>query len=284
LRPDVLITSNWGSIEVAMANLVVGLPHLHMEDGFGPEERDRQLPRRVWARRLLLRRSVVMLPSQTLRRIAGDIWKLPAKNLRTIPNGVDLELFAPSPPGSRWRGEHPVIGTVAALRPEKNIARLIHAFAQIDRDRGARLVIVGDGGERPALESLARELSLDDRIEFVGHIEAPQARYASFDLFALSSDTEQMPLSVLEAMAAGLPVVATDVGDVRSMVADENAAHIAPCDDTALAAALNALLVDPANARRIGAANRIRAERMFALDTMIAAHGALIEAVRTRAV
>ena len=89
IAPDLLVTSNWGSIEWALARIGTGVPHLHMEDGFGPEERARQMPRRVLARRLLLRRATVVLPSRLLWRIATEIWRLPQSRLRLLPNGVD---------------------------------------------------------------------------------------------------------------------------------------------------------------------------------------------------
>ena len=124
----------------------------------------------------------------------------------------------------------PVIGTVAALREEKNISRLMHAFAMLP---AGRLVIVGDGPQRPALEALAASLGVAERVCFAGHHLDTAAFYAQFDIFALSSDTEQMPLSVIEAMASGLPVVSTDVGDVRLMVASENIPFVTGLDDAA---------------------------------------------------
>ena len=191
--------------------------HVHIEDGFGPEERDRQTPRRVLIRRLVLARSTVVLPSRNLQRIATTIWRLPPARVRYIPNGIDLERFAAARTRRRAANTPPVIGTVAALRAEKNLARLLRAFAAVDQP--ARLVIVGDGPERPALEAWRASLGLAERVEFAGHIDDPAPIYAGFDVFALSSDTEQMPLSVIEAMAAGLPVATTDVGDVRAMLA-----------------------------------------------------------------
>src|SRR5580698_10655388 len=89
-RPDVLVTNNWGSIEWAMANLPAIVRHVHIEDGFGPEERDRQIRRRVWMRRLALRRSTVALPSRTLVRIATATWRLDPRRIHYIPNGIDL--------------------------------------------------------------------------------------------------------------------------------------------------------------------------------------------------
>ena len=279
-RPDLLVTSNWGTVEWAMANVPRIVRHVHMEDGFGPEERSTQIPRRVWTRRLVLRRSCVVVPSRKLQRIATEIWRLPASRIRYVPNGVDLARFA-SPasqtdwPGEPAFGEGPVIGTVAALRAEKNLTRLLHAFAQVVRVLPARLVIVGDGTERPALEATAQILGIADKLHFTGHMSATQLAYRNFDLFAISSDTEQMPLSVLEAMAAGLAVAGTDVGDIAAMVAPENAGYIVAKDPQALASALLALLTDPDLRARIGAANRAKAKREFDQEAMFATYGTL---------
>ncbi len=97
-----------------------------------------------------------------------------------------------------------------------------------------------------------------------------------FDIFALSSDTEQMPLSVLEAMASGLAVAATDVGDVGAMLSRENAAFVVPPEDAALATALRVLLTEPGRAREIGAANQAKAARDYDQRTMFAAYEALL--------
>ncbi len=287
LRPDVLVTCNWGSIEWAIANAMVRLRHVHLEDGFGPEERDRQLSRRVWTRWLFLRQANVVLPSHTLQRIATDTWRLPTRRLRHIPNGIDLTRFAaetpsgPPPWSAQEAGEGAVIGTVAALRPEKNLGRLIRAFALLRRHRPdppcrPRLVIIGDGPERSALHDLARALHVADAVRFVGHMTEPQHAYRHFDVFALSSDTEQMPLSILEAMASGLPVAATDVGDVAAMLAAGNRRFVVAQDDAALAGALAALLEAPALRRELGSANRARAAREYDQETMFRAYAGLL--------
>ncbi len=272
-RPALLVTNNWGAIEWAMANLVPIVRHVHVEDGFGPEERDRQLPRRALIRRLVLARSIVVLPSRNLQRIATTIWRLPAARVRYIPNGIDPERFAAARALARPVNTPPVVGTVAALRAEKNLPRLLRAFASLAQP--ARLVIVGDGPERAALQQLAQSFGLQAQVRFAGHIDDPAAMYAGFDVFALSSDTEQMPLSVIEAMAAGLPVAATDVGDVRAMLANENAPFVGKLCELDLACALAALLDDPALRARIGAANQAKARAEFDQAAMFRAYGAL---------
>jgi glycosyltransferase involved in cell wall biosynthesis len=270
LRPDLVATSNWGSIEFAMAARLSRMPHLHIEDGFGPEERARQIPRRVWTRRIVLAGRQVVVPSRTLWRLATEVWRLAPERVHYIPNGIDLRRFAP-----HVRTGDPVVGTVAALRPEKNLARLLRAFAMLPQT--VRLVIVGDGPERAALEALAGRLGIAMRVTFAGHQEEPERFYGGFDVFALSSDTEQMPLSVLEAMAAGLPAAATDVGDVRDMLAAENGPFVTAADDAALAGAMAALLAEPERRQRIGAANRARAEADFSQDAMLAAYASLFD-------
>jgi len=266
IGPDLLVTYNWGTIEWAIANLLPIVRHVHVEDGFGPEERAKQLPRRVWMRRLTLRRATVVLPSRTLERIAVELWRLPPSNIRYVPNGIELARFRPRMPGPP--GAEPVIGTVAALRPEKNIARLLGAVARVRANRPVRLSIIGDGPERPALEGRAAALGLSDAVTFHGHQPDPAPFYAGFDLFALSSDTEQMPISVLEAMASGLAVVATEVGDVRAMLSEENAALIVPANEVALARAIARALDDTALRAAAGQANRKKAEREFDEATM----------------
>ena len=287
LRPDALLTNNWGSIEWVMANRLAaltggGIRQVHIEDGFGPEERSRQLPRRAITRRVVLHRRLVVLPSRSLWDIATGVWRLDPRFLHYVPNGIDLSRFSQNPEADvPWPRDLPVIGTVSALRPEKNIARLIRAFGLLG-DVPARLVIVGDGPERAALEAAAAATTGGatgalSRIAFAGHSPNPASLLGGFDIFALSSDTEQMPLSVLEAMAAGLPVAATDVGDLRSMLAPENEPFLASLDDAVLAETLRALLAVPAHWPAIGTANRARAEAEFDQATMFEAWNALFK-------
>lgn len=276
-----LITYNWGATEWALANLWGGIPHVHIEDGFGPEETKRQLPRRVWFRRLALARArPVVMPSRSLYRIATDVWRIPTRRLAYIPNGVDCQRYArPADPllcSSLGLGDGtPVIGTVAALRPEKNLGRLIRAFARVVARQPARLLIVGTGAERDALGQLAKDLNVAATVVFVGHLEKVERLLGAFGIYAISSDTEQMPISLIEAMAAGLPVAAVDVGDIAIMLAEPNRPYVTAVDDGALAAAIAGLLADAALRQRIGSANAAKARAEYDEAAMIAAYDAL---------
>jgi glycosyltransferase involved in cell wall biosynthesis len=282
LGPRTMLTHNVGSIEWSMANRLKLVPQVHVEDGFGPEERERQLPRRVWLRRVFLRGRTVALPSQTLMRIALDTWQLPARHVHYVPNGIDLARFAGPKPADPWPGDGPLIGTVAALRPEKNVARLVRAFGLASADRPARLLLIGDGPERPALEALVDELGLRHRVRFAGHVSQPAELIRSLDVFGLSSDTEQMPISLLEAMAAGLPVAATAVGDVAAMLPPAQLDWVVPRDDAALAGALASLICDPGRRATLGAANRRRAEAEFDQSKMFSRWETLLQSEEPR--
>jgi glycosyltransferase involved in cell wall biosynthesis len=282
-RPDVLVTYNWGAIEWAMADLPRLSPHIHIEDGFGPDEQHGQLRRRVLTRRVVLARSTLVVPSRTLEQIATGIWRLSRRRLHYIPNGIDLARFPTerdTAMQARFQGDGPIIGTVAALRAEKNLPRLLRAFERVVTDIPCRLVVVGDGPERPGLERLAAELGVRERVHFTGQLADPAPLYAGFDLFAVSSDTEQMPISVIEAMAAALPVASTDVGDVRAMLAPENRPYLAALDDNALARALADLLRDPNLRTRIGNANRAKAWREYEQEAMFQAYATLFDTER----
>lgn len=268
-QPDLILTTNWGSIEWIVANTgAQSVPHIHFEDGFGPDERpDAQNPKRLWTRRVLFRKPGLhcVAPSQVLENVYRRAWKLPAARLHYIPNGVDCTRFAAHP-----RNGPPVIGTVAALRPEKRIDRLIDAFA-LAAIPDATLLIVGDGPERAALE--ARGVP---GVEFAGATNDVAPFLARMTHFAMSSDTEQMPISLVEAMATGLPVAATDVGDTKIMVCPENRPFVTPLEDTgALVQSLVTLATDPALCARLGAANAQKAQGEYGLDAMTSRYDAL---------
>jgi L-malate glycosyltransferase len=274
LRANLLVTYNWGAIEWAMANrLFVGLPHIHHEAGFGKEEAERQLLRRIRLRRSALRGAqLIVVPSRTLERIALDIWELPRDRVIYLPNGIDDGRFAQArnSPRSLDSGRPIIIGCLAPLRPEKNISRLLRAFAIAHERTRVRLIIAGDGADRARLEARARELGIAHCVQFLGAVDRPEKVLSEFDILALSSDTEQMPNSVLEAMAAALPVASPDVGDVRVMLAPQNVPFVVALDDgTALGHALTALADQPQLRQEIGLANLARVQEEYSHATMV---------------
>jgi glycosyltransferase involved in cell wall biosynthesis len=193
-----------------------------------------------------------------------------------VPNGIECARFTAAPPSGvvprlPWTGIEPVIGTVAGLRAEKNLHRLLRAVRLVMQQAACRLVIVGDGPQRHGLEAFAAELGIRERVFFTGYAQSPQAYYSLFDIFALSSDTEQMPYVIVEAMAAGLPIAATQVGDIPYLVAPENMVFLTARADDALARALLELAQDGGLRRRIGAANRSKALREYDERPMLVA-------------
>jgi len=286
LRPDLLMTYGWGGVDAIVVGRLCGLARvIHGEDGFLPDEAQSQKPHRLIARRLALRRaSRVIVPSRTLVEIADRLWRLPPLKTCYVPNGVDASRFAPATADERatarrrfgFQDGNIVIGTVGHIRSEKNYARLVAAFATLRSDTRVRLIIVGDGDLRSALDRQISDLGLSERVVFAGTVADPVETYRAMDLFALSSDTEQMPLVVLEAMGAGLPVVSTDVGDVREMIVDANRRYVTPLgDEEAYARALAALAQDAQERTSLGRMNRARCLDQYDLRVMIDRYHAL---------
>ncbi len=289
---DLVLSYNWGAMDgVAARRLYAGVlrlpPLVHHEDGFNADELVRQKPARVHFRRAMLAAAHrVVVPSERLETIARDVWKQPARRIRRIGNGIALDRYLVLPdaeaiPGFRRLPGDVVVGTMAGLRGVKNLPRLVRAFAA--SGSAGRLVIVGEGPEREAILAAARSEGIADRLLLPGFV-ADAARYVGhFDIFALSSDSEQFPIAMIEAMAAGLPVVATDVGDVCAMVAPENRRFVvAVADEPAFADALGRLIANRDLRHRLGAANRLVARAHYGEDMMIAAYRALYEATLGR--
>ena len=275
VRPDLLLTYNFGALEAALANRLLPIcRHIHFEDGFGPEEADgRQLPRRVWLRRLALSgNSIIVVPSRTLERIALEAWRFKADRVHYVPNGIDIERFARAKPypGLRRSDQECLIGSIGVLRPEKRLDRLLRIFAKLETQQSTRLVIAGDGPERARLESMARELQINDRVTFTGFIDAPETILAALDVFAITSDTEQMPYSLLEAMAASLPIVATDVGDIKAMLPKASQASVSGKENEGrIISILEKLIIKKHSTLWISNENYEHAQNNYRIEMMI---------------
>jgi glycosyltransferase involved in cell wall biosynthesis len=282
---DLVCTYNWGAMDAVLAHTlfadVFKLPPLvHHEDGFNEDEAEARKPGRNLYRRIALgRTSALVVPSHTLERIALEEWQQPRTRVRRIPNGIPTRAYAKKPKPDvlpalvKRKGEF-WVGTLAGLRKVKNLTALVRAASWLGDEW--QLVIAGEGPEREAIASEAEALAVEDRVHLPGFVADPAAVAGLFDVFALSSKSEQFPISVIEAMAAGLPIVAPAVGDVARIVAEENLPFIVPPgDERALRDALAELATDPAQRKRIGAANRARARKEYDEAAMIERYKAL---------
>jgi glycosyltransferase involved in cell wall biosynthesis len=286
---DLVCTYNWGAIDAVMAHTIFAdafkLPPLvHHEDGFNEDEVRKLKRRRNWYRKIALgRTAALVVPSATLEDIALNVWDQPRTRVRRIPNGIDTRAYAAPPkrdilPGLIKHKDEFWIGTLAGLRQVKQLDVLVRAMDRLPSEW--QLVIAGEGPERAALLAEAERMGVEDRVHLPGFVAQPAKLVGLFDIFALSSHSEQFPISVVEAMAAGLPVVAPRVGDVGVMVSSDNGPALvdpvtSPETEKALAKSLSRLAQDPAARKRIGQANRQKAREEFDEQRMIERYRAL---------
>jgi glycosyltransferase involved in cell wall biosynthesis len=197
-----------------------------------------------------------------------------ATRVRTLWNGIDLTRFAYHGPCE----DGPIV-TVARLSPEKDLASLLHAAQRVLASQPqARFEIAGDGPCRAVLARLAEELNVSDRVVFLGEVRDVAALLARARLFVLPSQTEGISLTLLEAMACGLPVVTTQVGGNPEVVDAEVTGLLVPAGaPAALAEAIGTVLRDPARGRHLGLEGRRRVERCFDIRHMLAQYEALYQ-------
>ena len=215
----------------------------------------------------------VIAVSDAIRRRLIERDGVPPAKITLLPNSV--------PPARHTHGdalplpadlsEGPLVGVVARLQPEKGVASFLKAAARVAEEvPAATFVVVGDGPLRKELFGLAEELGVQDRVLFLGFRPDAQALLELMDVVAVPSVSEGTPLVVLEAMAAGVPVVASSVGGIPGQIRPGREGILVPPGDSgALGDALVALLRDPERARRMGRAGRLRAENEFSHENMV---------------
>jgi glycosyltransferase involved in cell wall biosynthesis len=227
-----------------------------------------------WSRRRLapFYAAHVSVGDESARLVEAEVG-LRAGSIRTIHNGVPEVDLPPVP-----EGRSPVVlGSVGRLDEQKGYELLVEALAGLPDASG---VVVGDGPLRAALEARAAELGVAGRLQLPGWSDDARSRLPDFDVFVLPSRYEGFPLSIIEAMLAGLPVVATDVGSIREAVVDGETGLLVPSGDAAaLTAALRRLVDDPGLRARLGAAGRARARREFTARAMAARYERLYDEV-----
>lgn len=266
----------------APAARLVGARAIHTKHGKNPGSRGHRVLRRAAAQ--LVHAFVAV--SETTAAQARAQRDAPPARLHTIPNGIRLDRYAPDAAaraavraelglGDAW-----VVGTVGRLDAYKNQALLVRAMAPL-LSAGVRLVIVGDGDARPEVEAAVAALPDPRWVVLTGRrMDVPRVVHA-FDVFALSSKTEGLPLVVPEAMAAGLPIVATAVGGLPGVIDERVTGLLVPVDEAALGGALAELVRDRDLARRLGARAREVALARYDASRMVDAYLALYgDAVR----
>jgi len=217
--------------------------------------------------------------------ISGEYRIAPAERFVVIPLGLaSPEWVAPnSTAAEHFRTELGIpastllVGTVGRLAPIKNHRLFLEAAARLSQEgqSAVRYVVVGDGDLRASLEVYAEELGIRGQVVFTGYRTDMATIYAALDIVALSSDNEGTPMSLLEALASGKPVVATDVGGVRDCVPEDCGLLVPRGDSAAMAAALQALLADPHRRQAMGERGRQLMQKERSWDAMVDAHDAL---------
>jgi len=266
-RVDVVHSHNWGTlVETSLARRWAGVPvHVHSEHGQGLHEGLHGLKRRLrsWATRFALNcADAVTVCAESVRPIVHGRSGFPRSRMQFIPNGVEKFIPPDAPEGAeriRRRlglGDGAIIvGSVGRLAPVKDFATLIDAIGIVARHgHDIHLVLVGDGSERNRLSACARAAGIVSHVHFVGRQKNVGDWLTMFDVYVNSSLSEAMSLGILEAMAAGLPVVATDVGDNASLVTGSWPCGIIvpPANPNSLAEAIGSLASDCEQRARLG--------------------------------
>ncbi|HEX4884748.1 MAG TPA: TIGR03088 family PEP-CTERM/XrtA system glycosyltransferase [Casimicrobiaceae bacterium] len=281
-RPAIVHTRNLAALEALPIAWLAGVPvRIHGEHGRDAEDPDGTNVRRQRVRRLFrpfVTRYVALAPDLATY-LVGPIG-VPADRVDQIFNGVDTTRFSPATgrvpaPGCPFGPDDVLIGTAGRLDPVKDHANLLRAFARALALRQSqaprlRLVIAGDGPERARVEALVREAGLEHSVWLTGERADVPDLLRGLDVFVLSSRGEGVSNTILEAMACGLPVVATRVGANADLVVDGTTGRIVPpSDSAALGDAIVAYADDPTLAKDHGRAGRQRAEQQFSLDRMV---------------
>lgn len=234
----------------------------------------------------------IVFVSEDARRVALTAKAVADRRIHTIVNGIDVDGYArDGATRSRIRSElgidasAPVAGIVARLTAAKDHMNLFDAFARLRATHPhARCVVVGDGELRAELDTAVRARGLEGHVALVGRRDDVAEVLSAFDVFVLSSSTEGLAVTLLEAMAAGLPVVATTVGGNPEVVEDgRTGTLVPPRDATALAFALARMFDDPERARHMGRAGRKRCRERFGVGAMVARYQSLYDAMTTPA-
>jgi len=291
LNPDVIHTHQSKALwQVGPAARAAGIPLIHTEhnDKVGKAVGWwRKVRTRVLTRLAAQYASKFCCVSADVARSVGRWGTVPASKIETVLNGIDVDRYADASSRAEVRAslgipqDARVVGTVGRLNEVKRQDLLLRAVAALGPGyEDVRVLLVGDGPERANLERLAADSGLGERTVFAGYQSSPERFLPAMDVFALTSRMEGLPLALLEAWAAGLPVVATTVGGVPEVVADGETGLLVPSgDEAAVTAALRRLLSDRGAADRLAAAGRTAVRERFSLERMASEYEARYRAL-----
>ena len=279
-RPDVVHTHSWGTVcEGLVAAKLARVPFVvHGEHGtMELRPMNRRVQRWAWGRF----DRVLSVSSRLAEKMAREVG-FDAVRIDVIRNGIDVQRFAPGRRIEARRAlgllsDEIVVGTLGRLVPVKDHANLLAAVARLrTQGRQFTLLIVGDGPLRADLESIVLANGLGDTVRFLGARADADRVLAAMDVYVSSSASEGLSNTIIEAMATGLPVVATHVGGSDELVEDGLTGRLVPAQHAdALAAGLAELLNDAELRTRYGAAGRQRAEHEFSLSHMVSGYEAM---------
>jgi len=273
LRPEIVHTRNLGTLDCQFIAFLAGVRHrIHGEHGWDVHDPNGETPRYVRLRRLLDRfvDRYIALSGEIETWLETTIGVAGQKVTR-VCNGVDVERFVPS--RRKMNPEAPLVfGTVIRFSQIKNPLGLIGAFAQlaeISPDRTDSLLLVGDGPELAAAERLCEQQNLKHRVCFAGAQMDTASWFQKMDVFVLASLREGISNTILEAMASGLPVIATDTGGNPELVKDDETGLLVPVNDqNALVHAMKSLACNPELRSAMGESGRLRSVEKFSLAAM----------------
>jgi sugar transferase (PEP-CTERM/EpsH1 system associated) len=288
LKPSVVHSRNLSGLDALLPAACAGVgARVHGEHGRDMDDLDGTNPKYRRLKRLL--RPLVthyITVSVDLADYLKSAIGVPADRVCQIYNGVDTDLFCPAPirPPAMLSRESPfVVGSVGRLQPVKDQVSLVKAFAAAVASapaamRNARLVIVGDGPSRAAIEQAVAETSLHSQVDLLGARNDVPELLRAMSLFVLPSLAEGISNTILEAMATGLPVIATRVGGNADLVHDGVTGMLADAGDWhSMGRHIAAYASDPSRLASHGRAARARAEQEFSLDTMVENYAALYD-------
>ena len=230
ISPDLLMTYNWGGTDAIWLARIAGIKNIiHHEHGFSIDEAHATLRNRDICRFIVYRiaSTLVTVSSSLGSSIQKKYW-LPDNHIKIIPNGINISHYTPDVhvrllmrQELHFNEKDFVIVFSGRLDPVKNFELLLEVFEYCHKvDKAVKLLIVGDGPERKKIEQICMQKNIHNGLVMVGQRDEVLPYLRAGDVFLLTSLTEQMPLTILEAMSVGLPVVSSDVGEIRQIIDD----------------------------------------------------------------